>query len=560
MPIAYRTLFFLTTMASLCVSINAVSLKNLYTTFAHEYAYLSPVHGAAMINSGWLEHFAQEIPVIEMTIKDRQYRFADPKKANATQRLVLDAEFGLFAFAPEFGQTTNMARPGFYATPEVIADLLLLLDYKLFLTTKLSWDKILVPDFFYTEKQERLSEETIDGRIKKIMGMGLKKEQIEEFKMILKQITAILDALKLSKLSVKYLLHFIKLVRNSALESLLDDKNALYAPYTTQMILLAFLYKQSITGPTKYMQRYIHSLQAAKKDILSKKYVPEDYTKHEIQQFEADLQNIEQQTDQEKINFMLHHYEMIAQFINRNRNCPEKVEMAMYCYNPKTKGTTSQERPARPDCTETGLLDLISTILYNPATEQYDPKLVATQTKLSSDLLNFLKTTTPQTINTLETRQDWFDLISGHSGKDAWPKLDYVSGTDPKDYELNATLDNVLKVLNYLFGTSAKTMEIFGKLISTDQRPIHFTTKGSNNDQKIIIDIDFRDHTAQLVIDHGKHVSFETSCKNQQLAQLHVPGTQLSNIPATLLPTYEGLYMLLPPVKFSWKDVIVRKE
>lgn len=556
MNLSYHKLCFII-IVSLNIPVKSVSLKNLYTCFAPEYTYLSPVHGAAMINSGWLEQFARHIPTQEKIIKNRLYHFTDSKHATALERLVLDEDFGLFNIDPEFDKTTNRARPSFYVTPEIIASLLTLLDCKLFVTSKLSWDKILVPDLFYNEKQELLSEKILENRLKKIM--GLKKENIEEFKIILKQITGIIESIKVSKLSIKSILHFIKLIRNAALESLLENRNSIYAPYTTQAILLAFLYKRSITETSDYLQRYITSLQTYKKDIFIKKYVPENFTKFELQKFYTDLQTIEHATNQDIIQFMLHHYELIAQYLHKNQRCPEKVEESLYCYNPQTRCFLSQERPTRPDCTETGILDLISNILYNPETEEYDISLIPSQLQLSSDLINFVKNTTPQMINNLEIRQNWFDLISGHTGKDQWPQLDYVSGTDPKDYELNATLDNILKILNYLFGTSAKNMETLGTLISTDKNSIAFVTKGSNMDQKVIIDIQLRGKIAQMIIDRNQHVSFEIACENPQKLKLNFTGTISPTIfSSSLLLTYEGLYMLLSPEKFTWKNVIIQ--
>ena len=96
------------------------------------------------------------------------------------------------------------------------------------------------------------------------------------------------------------------------------------------MILLAFLYRKSITATSNFIEDYMAHLQNYKKNIFIKKFVAEPFTYTQTKQFEYELQHMENKNTQETINFMLNNYEMITQFIKKGSAYPTKIEESPY--------------------------------------------------------------------------------------------------------------------------------------------------------------------------------------------------------------------------------------
>lgn len=120
-------------------------------------------------------------------------------------------------------------------------------------------------------------------------------------------------------------------------------------------------------------------------------------------------------------------------------------------------------------CGEQSLWTVVNFMLYNEQTGRLDLTFLPQEIKILPQFKSFIETyPNPQVPEYSElAKQSWMDLVSDVPG------VVYVKG----NYELKSNEQNALKLLNYLFGTAADSFENFGKLVSSDQRPISMILK-----------------------------------------------------------------------------------
>ncbi len=148
------------------------------------------------------------------------------------------------------------------------------------------------------------------------------------------------------------------------------------------------------------------------------------------------------------------------------------------------------------NCAETALNDLLNIIAYNDVEKKFTVTMLpeAVQSSLSPRFRAFYeKYNDPKKVNIPEVQQAFMNMVSGIDG------IEYVDG---KNYEIEPTIENLLKVVNYLLGINAGTWQELGSLLSTSQREIscevdegNFTiTFLFNEIESVVLRIEHRQH------------------------------------------------------------------
>lgn len=534
-----------------CPSLAPVSLKNVYTIFDDAYTHLSPVNGAAMVNSHWLENFARWSMLSQ-----------DAENISATQRLVMDEKLGLFTTTPEFKTTSYQSRPAAFFTAEIIGELILLLEYTLFLDATLPWKEACTKLKFEEGSITQQSREQV------VHFLNAAPEHEVELNAILTRINNIIQKTAAHAIKIKDTQHpiknnlirdFIMLLRDSALECA-PHHNALYSNSTTRMILLSFLYLHYKISTPNYLHDYFTTLNNFNNNIVNtaaydcSAFTPDDFTS-----LLSELSTIVD--SEQQIVFLQKNYERVVQFMEKPHEFPEAIRMERFCYK-LPHNATEIPTPTRPDCVESALLDaLVNSILFNPQTKEYDITLLppAIQECMLQDLKDFVNEVPAQTINTPLVRQRWFNMLSGHTGDNvdskktklsngAYLTLEYTTDNKPATYELTANVENVINIANYLYGTAATTMEDFGKTLSTPTHAIVFETTNTNDAYTITLSLPLRTSPLEGTLTlTEKHVSFALPARDQKNSlnlNADVPALLLHKLQHAYHPSLEGLLML----------------
>ena len=176
---------------------------------------------------------------------------------------------------------------------------------------------------------------------------------------------------------------------------------------------------------------------------------------------------------------------------------PQKVIMHSYGYH---------DASSAPDCSEAALRDLCNLILAG-SDSNFDLSYLPSTIHPHKTLKAFYdRYKSYSSINEYEVGQAWMNLISGHK------EIQYCSSVNrkrTKEYELYSCLDNFLRVLNILFGTTAKTYPEFGQQISSPKRGINAELI-SKNKVRCTITYDTTDFTAHVCVEPGIHAKLET--------------------------------------------------
>lgn len=117
-----------------------------------------------------------------------------------------------------------------------------------------------------------------------------------------------------------------------------------------------------------------------------------------------------------------------------------------------------------PPCTEVALRTFINTILVNPKTNLLSLDALPKGITVNPEFKAFItKYANPEIQNYYTNSKDeWMALTSDKS------KVKYLRGTT----EMAGEMHNSLALLNHYFGTNAKTLAEFGKILSTDTKEI----------------------------------------------------------------------------------------
>lgn len=167
---------------------------------------------------------------------------------------------------------------------------------------------------------------------------------------------------------------------------------------------------------------------------------------------------------------------------------PQQVKQMRYGYNGNN---------AVPNCSEAALQDLCNIILAGPD-GIFDLSKLPKTIKPLENFKEFYSTYgSYKAINDHTTGQTWMNLVSGHNG------IKYYQ--ENTKYEIRSYLDNLLKMLNILFGTTAQTYAEFGQQISSEQRTVIAKVFEEDKRVRFTIDLHYETITAFLSVNPGKH-------------------------------------------------------
>lgn len=252
-------------------------LKGLYTGLTDEAKPYSPVHAAALAESGWVK---------------RLYEVGN--KEDATVKLLNDEKTGLFFLRDnQFRPTQNKSNPCYSLNPPLIGTM-------------------------------------IGGLVtEKLNDQKFKSEVLKAWREEHKKMTG--EVGSVSKMSA-----IIDRVYGSSLES--KDPESLYLPHTTESLLLAHLYRK--TSDKSQMVSYLQTLNkyVPTFDVLINcdQLVNEHYTSEEKQKYSETISS--NWPDQELLNKYLDtDYEQTVYRAIKNRfKKPPQVTQGSYAYGPST--------------------------------------------------------------------------------------------------------------------------------------------------------------------------------------------------------------------------------
>lgn len=290
-------------------------LKHVHRVIKPEYAHLSPLVGASLINSHYLKNVHQFAP------------------NHPTTRLLNDPKLGLFHLQnTQFRDTQSLSMPGKSLNPQLIGNMLGHLH-----TGKLS-----------------------DPQIQADLIKDWKKSLHDNFK---------------ASISTEKLSQFLKLVQDSKRAENETDKTRLFLPNITEAALTAFLYRKSTQKEElfDYLNALNKHLPILHKN-LDEKTLHNNYTYDELRSAFQNLKNSKENPLEQAERIEKDFEQSICALMNQNssKEIPPQVLQASYGYQDKPKVPNCTETALQDLCNI--LLADPSTGLFNlellPATIQ----------------------------------------------------------------------------------------------------------------------------------------------------------------------------------------------
>lgn len=255
----------------------------------------------------------------------------------------------------------------------------------------------------------------------------------------------------------------------------------------TEVILLSFLYQKSTSRND--LLKYVY-----RRNELNAAYpLPND--NHAFNDMQNHAEKFKMLVNSVKdTNQLSHHanYESLLVYLMLSRGLrPAALERYGY-----------QDQPSRPNCVEQCIHNLCNMFLYDSLTDRFDFSLLPPSlTPNPSFVALYAQQRGTLDINSPEIGQQFMNLLSGNH------HFQYYGN---KDYELEATSDNFIPIMNFLFGCKAKSLSQLGKLLSTEHRKIRF----KQLDNEILISINNDNQVpikACITFSPSKHIDFTSN-------------------------------------------------
>ncbi len=277
---------------------------------------------------------------------------------------------------------------------------------------------------------------------------------------------------------------FLALIQNALQEADMQKEDALFLPYTPHKILWALVYtkfkhKQDLATALGSLHTVTDCL-VDSSSVASLKYLTTAYSEEDLE----NTQNGSLREHMRNYNFKKFHHEcqqnyekVICAIIAKPCNkilLPDLVTQGHYGY---------KDQPAVADCVEASLLEaFVNMILYNPETKKYDLSLVSDKINPHKEFLEFLEKVTQKNLNDQPIRTTWMEVLSGHH---------FIEYDRSDNYEMLPTLDNVLNIVNHLYGIHAKNFKELSELVSSPKQKVTieldtFDGQKIKNTEKII--------------------------------------------------------------------------
>eukprot|EP00854_Cymbomonas_tetramitiformis_P019797 gene19797-23683_t len=180
---------------------------------------------------------------------------------------------------------------------------------------------------------------------------------------------------------------------------------------------------------------------------------------------------------------------------------PEKVIQSRYA--PRWAGLKDLRRceegcrwgPARGDCVEAALRDVVNMLLFEPERQCFDLSVLPTHLAVSPRLAQFYcrHGSAPHRTNSEGQGQDWMELCAD------LPRLKY---RQPERYELRSSALNALEFLCQMFGADVATFAELGDALSSRTRLVRMeeVQLGSPHRTKVALRVRFHQAAAHAEI------------------------------------------------------------
>lgn len=225
----------------------------------------------------------------------------------------------------------------------------------------------------------------------------------------------------------------------------------------TEAVLFGFLYHRATTR-----QEILDCLLQLDKlaPILEHKLNPaRSFKQKNIEKTHEIIKSIEAENSIKGAQLLKSHYEKIILALLLENQFLQQVTQTFYGY----EGLTPI-----PNCMEVSIHNICNFILYDTNTNQFNFKLLPASLQFNQDFFAFYQMQDFHTfdVNTKKIGQTFMNLLSG--------KPDIFKYNLEK-YELHTTQTNFIAALNFLFGTTATSVDELSIQLSTDKRKIEFS-------------------------------------------------------------------------------------
>ncbi len=328
-------------------------LKGLYSSLHDTKKHLSPVHGAAFIESGYLKNL---------------YTYGN--KNDAMVQLLGATGKGLFhAHGEEFKPTNNKSLPGSSLTPAVLGTIVGAL-----------------------ENGSLQKPETIDAITKQWRATHKEKNKGEA-------------------LSEKKVHNLISLIAQSADECDPTNQTSRYLPYTVHSILNGFLYKKA--EKKDEVKQYFDNISTYTPVIKDghEQYVDAMYTDTDLDTYVDDLQKIPcewSNNEQQKFVTSQDHYEQTVHTIVKEKQMamPSRVELSLYSY---------RNQASTPNCMEASMHNIFNWLCYRPGSTTFDLTMLPDNINPHEKLKQFYTDhASLSEVSDKNVGQAWMNMVSGH--------------------------------------------------------------------------------------------------------------------------------------------------
>lgn len=257
---------------------------------------------------------------------------------------------------------------------------------------------------------------------------------------------------------------------NQFLETLIAAKketiNAQYPAFFVEKILMSFILDKA--SSRSELMKYLMAIDTLNKLYDSEPIHEEKFDSDDITKGITILNNIKQANT--PFETLLEHYEAVVAAIFLQKPKLPHVAQSRFGY---------RRQPIKSNCFENLLHNLSNIILYD-GKRGFDLNKLSTKLEPNPELLRFYQEHDTIYVVNLETvRQAFYNLVSGIQDKN----IQYRQ----KDYGLKATPESFIPLMNYLYGTSASSLEELSQQFSDDKREIIFAKKKNVKDKTIII-------------------------------------------------------------------------
>jgi len=266
-----------------------------------------------------------------------------------------------------------------------------------------------------------------------------------------------------------------KKLTNSQINNLLDlisqskseCNNQIYPSSLTEKILLDFFYRKSCTKDD--VNKFMNALQESGINIDTAMLNIQNEDKHTPDTQLSEELSLNQYNEACK-KFLDEHYEEFFTWMLTNLSRLPQVIQSSYPY---------KENETRPNCVETVFHNLCNILLYNQETGKFDFSLLPDNLKLKPELLEIYKGQTDiSKVNAKQISQAFMNLVSDRDD------FIYLSS----NYELDSRTENFIPVMNFLFGSTAETLDQLSEQFSTENRTVNFH-QITDEDYRIDIEI-----------------------------------------------------------------------